>query len=69
MKNLAEIYESWEWKLEEKLTQANDVVRRIYAECIQFDVDPELYETYMRQKLDEMLNRIGDEQDVRKKGV
>jgi hypothetical protein len=55
-----QIYESWEWKLREKLEDANDVVRRIHKECIQFGVKPTTYEAYMKEKLAKLLQDIGD---------
>lgn len=55
-----QIYESWEWKLREKPEDANDVVRRIHKECMQFDVKPANYEAYMKEKLAKLLQEIGD---------
>lgn len=60
---IEEIYESWEWKLREKLSEANDVVRRIYHEYKQSSgnrMKPETYEDFMRDKLAELLQEIGD---------
>lgn len=57
---MQDIYDSWEWKLREKLTDANDVVRRIYFEAAQFDIKADVYEAFMREKLDAMLQEIGD---------
>lgn len=58
---LQEVYDSWEWKLREKLTDANDVVRRIYFETMQNGkTKPEEYEVFMRKKLSDMLREIGD---------
>jgi hypothetical protein len=61
---IEEIYGLWEWKLREKLTDANDVVRRIHYECMLFSgnrMKPEVYETFMRDKLAEMLREICDQ--------
>jgi hypothetical protein len=55
-----QIYESWEWKLREKLSEANDVVRRVYKECMQFKVTPAAYEVFMKDKLSKLLQEIGD---------
>lgn len=59
-KEMREIYESWEWKLREKLTGANDTVRRIYWESMKFGVKPIDYEAFMSEKLSDMLREIGD---------
>lgn len=61
---IEEIYESWEWKLREKLTDTNDVVRRIYHEYKQGSgnrMNEELYEIFMRDKLTKLLKEICDE--------
>jgi hypothetical protein len=60
---IEQIYESWEWKLREKLSEANDVVRRIFYEyklCSGHRMNLETYETFMRDKLAELLKEIGD---------
>jgi ATP-dependent Lon protease len=60
---LEEIYESWEWKLREQLSAANDTVRRIFHEYKRESgnrVNEKMYETFMRDKLAELLREIGD---------
>jgi predicted house-cleaning noncanonical NTP pyrophosphatase (MazG superfamily) len=62
---IEQIYESWEWKLREKLSDANDVVRRIFHEYKRESgnrVNEEMYEAFMRDKLAELLREIGDQQ-------
>jgi hypothetical protein len=61
---IEQIYESWEWKLREKLSEANDVVRRIFYEyklCSAGRMNEETYEMFMRDKLARMLQEICDE--------
>lgn len=55
---LEQIYDSWEWKLREKLQDSNDVVCRIYKEAMQFDVKPEAYEEFMKGKLSHLLKGL-----------
>jgi hypothetical protein len=60
---LEEIYESWEWKLREQLSAANDTVRRIFHEYKRESgnrINAEAYESFMRDKLAKMLEEIGD---------
>lgn len=57
---IEQVYESWEWKLREKLTDANDVIRRVHKECMQFGVKPAVYENFMKDKIAKLLQEIGD---------
>lgn len=66
--HMEEIYESWEWKLEEKLSDANDVVCRIHTECVMYGVKPELYQSFMQERLMDMIKRIGDAKEIKTKG-
>jgi hypothetical protein len=61
---IEEIWDSWSWKLREKLTDANDVVCRIHYEYKLASggrMKTETYETFMKEKFSEMLKEICDE--------
>lgn len=51
----------WKWKLKEKLTEANEVIRQIYAEAVGFNgVRKEVYEAFMSRELQGLLKEICD---------
>lgn len=57
---IEQVYDSWEWLLRDKLEDANNIVRRIYRECMQFDVKPEVYEVFMQRKIAKLLKEVSD---------
>ncbi|MCY9539197.1 hypothetical protein M5X02_00700 [Paenibacillus alvei] len=55
---LQEIWESWDYHLEEALKRADDITRRMFKEATQFNVPKSKQEKYFRQRFDELMTKI-----------
>ncbi|NGP58181.1 hypothetical protein FLT15_07180 [Paenibacillus thiaminolyticus] len=58
MNELEEIWESWDYHLEEALIRADQIVRLMFKEAKMFRVPQEQQEAFFRGKLQELMVRV-----------
>ncbi|PZM62582.1 hypothetical protein [Paenibacillus dendritiformis] len=58
MDELEEIWESWDYMLEEALLRADSIVRRMFIEANLRSIPTKRQEEYFRKRFDEMRRRL-----------
>lgn len=58
MNELEEIWESWDYHLEEALIRADQIVRLMFKEVKMFRVPQEKQERFFREKMQELMARV-----------
>ncbi|BFH70630.1 hypothetical protein J27TS7_57760 [Paenibacillus dendritiformis] len=58
MNELEEIWESWDYHLEEALIRADQIVRLMFKEAKMFRVPQEQQDRFFREKMRELMKRV-----------